>query len=111
MTIEILDIAREDLKRGYRFYENRAAGLGDYFLDSIYSVIDSLLIFHGIHPLKFGGYHCMFSKRFPFAIYYTIEEESIFVDAALDCSQDAQKTEKRFPIFNHLPFQKQLAGI
>ena len=37
MTLEILDTAREDLKRGYRFYENQAAGLGDYFLDSIYS--------------------------------------------------------------------------
>jgi len=31
MTIEILDIAREDLKRGYRFYENQSAGLGGLF--------------------------------------------------------------------------------
>ena len=96
MTIEILDTARGDLKRGYRFYENQVEGLSDFFLDSLYSDIDSLLIYHGIHPVKFGGYYCMFSKRFPFAIYYTLAEERILVDAVLDCRQDPRRTENRF---------------
>ncbi len=46
--------------------------------------------------LDFGDYHFSFSKRFPFAIYYTVEDVTIFIDAVLDCRQDPQKREKRF---------------
>lgn len=96
MTIKLLDSAKRDLKRGFRFYEDQAVGLGDYFLDSIFSDIDSLLLYHGIHPIRFNEYHYMFSKRFPFAIYYTVEDENIYVNAILDCRQDPQKADTRF---------------
>jgi hypothetical protein len=49
MRIEILSDAEEDLIAGARFYERQVTGLGDYFLNSIYSDIDSLLIYGGIH--------------------------------------------------------------
>lgn len=42
MRIEILDKAHGDLVDGFRFYESHEAGLGTYFLDSLYSDIDSL---------------------------------------------------------------------
>ena len=32
MTIRILDLARDDLINGYRFYEHQSTGLGNYFL-------------------------------------------------------------------------------
>jgi hypothetical protein len=44
VKIEILDEAEADLIEGYRFYEAQDAGLGYYFLDSLFSDIDSLLI-------------------------------------------------------------------
>jgi hypothetical protein len=69
MTIEILDSAEEDLIDGFKFYENQSRGLGDYFLDSLFSDIESLRVYAGIHALHFG-YHRLLSKRFPFAIYY-----------------------------------------
>jgi len=47
MRIEILSDATEDLLDGYHFYERQAPGLGDYFLDSLYSDIDSLLVMPG----------------------------------------------------------------
>jgi hypothetical protein len=37
MRIEILSDAEEDLVAGARFYERQGTGLGDYFLNSIYS--------------------------------------------------------------------------
>ena len=49
MRIEILDEAQEDLIQGFHFYEGREAGLGAYFLDSLFSDIDSLLVYAGIH--------------------------------------------------------------
>ncbi|TMB71154.1 MAG: type II toxin-antitoxin system RelE/ParE family toxin, partial [Deltaproteobacteria bacterium] len=51
MKIEILDEAQEDLVDGFRFYEAREAGLGSYFLDCLFSDIDSLLLYAGIHQI------------------------------------------------------------
>ncbi|MBN8420081.1 MAG: hypothetical protein J0L73_14280 [Verrucomicrobia bacterium] len=41
MKIQILDLAKEDLIEGYRFYEDVEAGLGGYFLTNLYTDIDS----------------------------------------------------------------------
>ena len=87
MKVQILDEARQDLVDGFRFYEMQAAGLGDYFLDCIFSDIDSLQIYAGIHALHFG-YHRLLSKRFPFAIYYRVENEIARVRAVLDCRRN-----------------------
>lgn len=49
MKIVILPSARDDLAGGFRFYENQEKGLGDYFLESLFSDIDSLRLYAGIH--------------------------------------------------------------
>ena len=53
MTIKISESAKNDLIRGFWFYESQSNGLGDYFLDSIFSEIDSLVIYAGVHAVKF----------------------------------------------------------
>jgi hypothetical protein len=80
MIIQILDSAKQDLIDGYFFYEKQSYYLGNYFLDSLYSDIDSLLIYTGIQEIHFGYYRAL-STKFPFAIYYNI----IKVYAILDC--------------------------
>lgn len=45
MRIEILDRAAIDLTDGFNFYETQQAGLGDYFLNSLYSDIESLQLY------------------------------------------------------------------
>jgi hypothetical protein len=54
MNVVILEDAAEDLESGAQFYESCATGVGDYFLDSILSDLDSLILFASIHPLYFG---------------------------------------------------------
>ena len=88
MRIEILESARDDLISGRTFYERQNAGLGAYFLDTLFSDIESLLLFSGVHPIHFDRYHRLLSKRFPFAIYYRTEGDLIRVYAVLDCRQD-----------------------
>src|SRR2546423_955414 len=84
MTPVILPSAREDLAAGSDFYEQKEQGAGTYFLDTLFSDIDSLRLYAGIHRKVFG-YHRLLSKRFPYAIYYRVEGENIFVRAVLDC--------------------------
>jgi hypothetical protein len=55
MRIEILSDAEDDLVAGAKFYERRRAGLGEYFLNSLYSDIDALLLYAGIHRLPRQG--------------------------------------------------------
>jgi len=85
MKIEILGAARQDLLDGYRFYERRAEAVGAYFVDTLISDIDSLIVTAGVHPTHFGGYYRLLSKRFPFAVYYRLENETARVYAVLDC--------------------------
>ena len=85
MNIKILASASQDLIDGYWFYEKQSAGIGKYFLDTLFSDIDSLIVNTGIHPVSFKQYHRLLSKRFPFAVYYAIEGESVLIYAVLDC--------------------------
>jgi plasmid stabilization system protein ParE len=94
MKIEILTSAYDDLKKGRIFYEAQTENLGDYFFDSLFSDIDSLILYAGIHQ-KIFGYYRLLSRRFPYAIYYKIESENIVVWRVLDCRQKPEKTEKQ----------------
>jgi plasmid stabilization system protein ParE len=86
LKIRALRSAIDDLEAGRQFYEGQRDGLGDYFLDTLLSDIDSLLLYAGVHQ-QFFGYFRTLSKRFPFAIYYRINGEIIEVWRVLDCRQ------------------------
>ena len=49
MKVRILPSAVADLDRGREFYARQSHGLGDYFLDSLFSDIDSLELYGGVH--------------------------------------------------------------
>ena len=76
MRINILGTAERDLEQGFHFYEMQADGLGSYFLDTLYSDIDSLAYFAGIHRIV-QGYHRLLSRRFPFAVYYRVVNDEV----------------------------------
>ncbi len=92
MKIRILTSARNDLANGRDFYDRQSAGVGDHFLDSLFSDIDSLAFHAGIHRKAFG-FHRLLSHRFPWAIYYRlVGEDAVVVFRVLDCRQDPAKT-------------------
>lgn len=87
MKVLVLDDATADLADGFRFYESQSDGLGEYFLDALWSDINSLRLFGGLHSVH-HGYHRLLSKRFPFAVYYRVDEGVARVRAILDCRRD-----------------------
>ena len=89
MKIVILPSVRDDLEAGFQFYERQQEFLGEYFLDSLFSDIESLRLYAGIHPKAFGN-HRLLSKRLPYAVYYTEESGTVFVKAVLDCRADSK---------------------
>lgn len=87
MTVVVLEDAAADMESGRRFYESREQGVGDYFIESILSDLDSLILYAGIHRTHFG-FHRMLSKRFPFGIYYEVEGDTAHVYGILDMRGD-----------------------
>jgi plasmid stabilization system protein ParE len=93
--IRILSAARCDPVVGYQFYEGQAEGIGRYFLDSLFSDIESLRIHAGVHAVVFGRYQRLLSRRFPWAVYDRIEDEEVRIFAVLDSRRDPSAHERR----------------
>lgn len=87
MRVQVLEEATADLADGFRFYERQADGLGDYFLDSLWSDIQSLRLYGGIHAIH-NGYHRFSPNVFLTPFTYHIEDGVVRVRAVLDCRRD-----------------------
>jgi len=85
VTIEILDKAEDDLVNGFAFYESQQTGFVPYFRESLSADIESLRIHGGVHRVVYRNYHRTLSKRFPFAIFYTVSGNTVFIHAVVDC--------------------------
>jgi len=59
--------------------------VGAYFLDTLFSGIDSLIINASMHPVHFEKYQRLLSKGLPFTVYYRVDKKTVFVYAVLDC--------------------------
>ena len=88
MLVKILESAKNDLRSARIFYERQGGEyLGSYFFDTLFSEIDSLVIYAGIHPKRYGFYWAL-AHHFPYSIYYTIEEGVVKVYAIVDNRRD-----------------------
>jgi hypothetical protein len=54
MKVRVLRSAFDDLAAGRQFYDRQEEGVGQYFFDSLFSDIDSLVLYAGIHRIQFG---------------------------------------------------------
>jgi plasmid stabilization system protein ParE len=90
MSVKILPSAINDLADGRTFYEQQTPDVGDYFLDSLFSDIDSVALYGGIHR-QISGYFVMLAKRFPYAIYYRMQGDNAIVWRVLDCRRDPRR--------------------
>ena len=94
MKVSILPSAFNDLVEGRVFYDSQGEYLGDYFFNTLFSELDSLALYAGIHPV-FQGFHKFLSETFPYAIYYKIIDEVAVVFRVFDCRIDPIKTRRR----------------
>ena len=94
MKIRILPEAEHDLEIGADFYEAQREALGRYFNDCLMSDIESLRLHAGVHQRQHGLHRCM-SKRFPFAVFYDVTDDTIDIYAVLDCRQDPAAIQTR----------------
>lgn len=97
MKIEILDDAKRDLIDGFYFYEQQGVGLGSYFLTNLYADIESLRTYGGIHSKPIKDYHRLLADRFPFAVFYKVENNTVRIYAVLDCRRNPTWIRSKLP--------------
>ena len=93
MKLRLLPAAMRDLANGADFYELQKLGLGSYFNDCLSADIESLQVCFGVHE-KYRRFYRLLSKKFPFAVYYLINDESIEIYAVLDCRQSPRSIDR-----------------
>ncbi len=78
-----IEEVKGDLDDGEGFYDSQEIGIGTYFRDCIISDIESLRLYAGIHAKHFDFYR-MLSTKFPYVIYYDIQDDVAIIIAVLD---------------------------
>ena len=87
--------AENDINSVFDWYEEQRAGLGDEFtlelMESMDRIIDMPLIYTGLYC----GIRRALLRKFPFGIYYLLNEGNIIVLSVLHLAMDPGKWKKR----------------
>ncbi|MDP0500535.1 MAG: type II toxin-antitoxin system RelE/ParE family toxin [Verrucomicrobiota bacterium JB022] len=94
MKVIVLPPARRDLDEAYSFYEEQSRGLGGYFVSSVLADFRVLSGTAGTHRRIYGA-HRLLTRRFPYAIFYAVEDGVVSVLAVLDCRMDPRRMAER----------------
>ena len=79
MTIKILDIARQELEESIWFYELEQAGLGQRFKGEVGQAIKRIQTYPYACPIVRGSMRKNLVHKFPYTIFYTIDQGTIVV--------------------------------
>ncbi len=87
--------ARADLLDAFHWYQDRRDGLGYDFklcVDEVFTKIQRNPL---IHKVIRDGIRRSVTRRFPYGVFYIVENETIIVLAVLHARQDPVKWQKR----------------
>ena len=88
--LRFLPEVEEDVINGYLWYEDKSRGLGEDFLRMFYASSNELMG----NPLLYQKVHYDFRRRllrrFPYAIYFTVENELVIVFGLFHCARNPQ---------------------
>lgn len=84
-----------DIEAAFQWYEKEQPGLGSEFLDELRAAYDRIV--EG--PLKYqhlrSGVRRALLRRFPYAVYFAVEQTVIVVLAVLHASRDPAEWQRR----------------
>jgi len=83
--------AKFDIEIAFSWYERQQRGLGFEFLNCIESGTKSILEHPEMYRIYYSNFRRCLIKRFPFSIFYTIEEKAIIVHSVFSNRQDPNK--------------------
>lgn len=73
--LRFLPELEEDVSSGFRWYEQKATGLGEDFLRLFYACSEELPRNPFLHPQIHGDFRRRLLRRFPYSIYYRVSHQ------------------------------------
>ncbi len=94
-AIEAERAVEVDVEAAFNWYEGEEPGLGLEFLEELRAAYHRILD----HPLGYqdlrSGIRRALTRRFPYAVYFSIEEEAIVIVAVLSTARDPEEWQRR----------------
>jgi toxin ParE1/3/4 len=91
MKLSYTSRAKDDLESAFEWYQRQRAGLGFEFLDRVELALDSIIENPEIYRVSHLNFRRCVVRRFPFSIFYTVENGEIVVHSIFDNRQDPSK--------------------
>ncbi len=101
MKISFLPEIENDILAPYQWYDSKSNGLGEEFLRVFYSEIAEISRFPKRYPIVFKNFRRTLFRRFPYAIYFLVDDDEVSVYGVFHCSRDPrwmQETIDKRPI-------------
>ena len=91
MKLRYTDKAKDDVELSFAWYERQRRGLGFEFLDCVENAVKSIQENPKIYRTYYSAFRGCTIRRFPFSVFYTIENTEIVVHSVFDNRQDPEK--------------------
>lgn len=88
MKLRYTDRAKDDLELAFVWYERQRRGLGFEFLDCVENTVKLILENPKMCRMHYFDFRGSVIRRFPFTVFYTIEESEIVVHSVFDSRQN-----------------------
>lgn len=87
-SLRFLPRVEEDLASGYAWYEVRSPGLGEEFLRAFFACASEIAQGPTHWQKVHGDFRRRLLRRFPYALYFTIEGSQVVVFGVFHCARD-----------------------
>lgn len=93
----VLREAADDIDAAYKWYEAQRLGLGNQFLDRFRACAKVLMRSPEAHAIVSGPYRRALLRKFPYAVFYTYQNNTVTVYAVLHTARDPALWRLRLP--------------
>jgi plasmid stabilization system protein ParE len=94
-AIEAEEAVEADVEAAFDWYEGEESGLGVEFLDELRAAYQRILDHpFGYQDLRFGIRRIL-THRFPYAVYFSVEGETVVIVAVLSTARDPAEWQRR----------------
>jgi toxin ParE1/3/4 len=91
MKLLYTDRSKDDIELSFAWYERQRRGLGFEFLDSIEASLQNIINNPEMYQRRYSSFRGCPIRRFPFLIFYSIEDNVIVVHSVFFNRQDPKK--------------------
>ena len=87
--------ARAEAHEAFDWYETRAVGLGNRFVAELDAIAEQIAANPMMFPIVFKDLRRARLRRFPYGLYFRLEDEAIYVIACFHGSRDPRRWQAR----------------